>query len=100
MFRNEGRKVIFLLLIVAVIGSFSLALQIGKSQDEMFELEQASYSQAAQYFNNGQYKEALSLTSQLIKRQPNSSTLSYLHAMILTNLDEWTEAKSYFEKTL
>ena len=97
---HNGRKIIFLLIILFTICAFVLASQIGKQQDEQFTEEQNLYNQANTLFNSGSFEEAVVLTNELVVRYPNSEILNYLHASILSELEEHKMAKHFMEHTL
>ena len=100
MFSHNGRKIIFLLIILFAICTFVVASQLGKQQDEQFTLEQNLYSQANGLFNQGSFEEAATLTNELVVRYEDSVIINYLHASILSEIDEHERAKYYMEKTL
>lgn len=97
---HNGRKILFLLIILFTICTFVVASQLGKQQDEQFTLEQKLYEQANALFNTGAYEEAVKLTNELVIRYKDSEILNYLHASILSELDEHEKAKYFFEQTL
>ena len=97
---HNGRKIIFLLIIFFTICTYGVASKIGKQQDEQFTLEQNLYNEANTLFNTGSFEEAVILTNELIVRYPNSEILNYLHASILSELEEHDMAKFFIEKTL
>ena len=100
MFSHNGRKIIFLLIILFAICTFVVASQLGKQQDEQFTLEQNLYNQANGLFNQGSFEEAATLTNELVVRYEDSAIINYLHASILSEIGEHERAKHYMEKTL
>lgn len=97
---SDKQKIMLLSVVIIVVLSFALASYIANGQDEVYELEQSTYAQAVELYNNEQYNEALKLTSKLVTRKDNSEILFYLHALILHELKEYALAKIYFERTL
>lgn len=100
MVNKDARKMIFLLFIALVIICFTLATQKAKSQDELYTLEQDTYGQAFMLYQEDEFEDSLKLTTELIKRKPNTDLVNYLHALNLSNTNHFEQAKLYFEKTL
>lgn len=86
---------VFVLLVGLGIANFS-----GKKQDEQFATEQATYNQALQYLQKGQYAQALPLLKQVEREQSSSVPVKYYTGLSLANTGDWSGAVKEFQTAL
>lgn len=72
-------------------------IKLAISKAEFLNVD-AMYGLSAAYFNDGEYDKALELAQQLYKSYPNNPTLLYRLGRIHQAQENWTEAKTYFNK--
>ncbi|MEK5146073.1 tetratricopeptide repeat protein [Psychrobacillus sp. FSL K6-4615] len=93
------RNVVVVLIVVLILGIF-YASKSSEKQDEQFFKEQATFNQAIDYFQGGQYELAIPLLTKVGKEQPESEVVKYYLALALSNTGEWSSASQEYQEVL
>lgn len=93
------RYVVASIVLVLLVGLIYTSSS-GKKQDEKFATEQATYNQALQYVQEGQYDQALPLLQQVEKEQADSVPVKYYTGLTFANSGDWAGAVKVFKQVL
>ena len=93
------RYIVAGMVVIMLVGLWYASFS-GKKQDEQFATEQATYNQALQHLQQGQYDQALPLMKQVEKEQPESMPVKYYTGLTLANTGDWVGAAQEFQKAL
>ncbi|MEG0577644.1 MAG: hypothetical protein RR500_07270 [Bacilli bacterium] len=98
--KESTRKYILLGAILFIIVGLVSAKVLAKGQDTQFTTEDVLYQQAAQFYSEGNYSDALIFVNELLLAQPKSEAVNYLGGLVTANIGEYEKASILFQKTL
>ncbi len=98
--KESTRKYILLGAILFIIVGLVSAKVLAKGQDTQFTTEDVLYQQAAQFYSEGNYSDALTFINELLKAQPKSEAANYLGGLVTANVGEYERSAILFQKTL